>query len=112
MEQEINTYIAKRSFDSSDKSLLNALRSYDDNLFIDGSVVEQVDMECIANLVSAQERLSHMGKTIILLEPSAPLRTLFYLTKINQIIPAFKTNVQAEHYLREMNKSFIQSANS
>jgi len=108
MKQEINTYIAKRNFDSSDKSLLNALR----NLFIDGSVVEQVDMECIANLVSAQERLSHMGKTIILLEPSAPLRTLFYLTKINQIIPAFKTNVQAEHYLREMNKSFIQSANS
>ncbi len=111
MEQELNTYIAKRNFDTSDKSLLNALENYDDNLFIDGSVVEQVDMRCMALLVSAQERLSHMGKTIILLEPSSPLRTLFYFTKLNQIIPTFKTIVQAEHYLRQMNKSFTLSAN-
>lgn len=112
MNQSIEIITAKRHFNDKGNELMNVLETLNDNIFIDGSVIEKVEMICISKLVLAHERLQKQGKTIVILAPSAPLRTLFFITKINQIIPSFKTIEQAKSYLREMNKSFILTANS
>jgi len=103
MNKSIEIITAKRHFNKADNALINVLEKHDDNIFIDASVIEKVEMKCVSYLVLAHERLRKKGKTILILSPSKTLRTLFFVTKINQIIPCFKTIEQAKNYVREMN---------
>lgn len=60
-----------------------------------------IDSCSLQSLIKAHIQLSSNHKKLLLINPSAPIRTLLYLTKIADIIPYFVNIQDAIKHLQE-----------
>jgi ABC-type transporter Mla MlaB component len=88
-----------------EKQQLKEIVNVANSTFIDLSQTTKVDAYALAKILFTYEKLSMKGKTLALINPSASVRTLLYVTKLHNIIPSFANLRMANQHISNIEKN-------
>lgn len=94
---ETNSSLTKQN-----PSDIQQILSINDNALINMSKTNIMDIYALSKILSTYETLCSQGKTLALINPSAPIRTLLYITKLHNIIPCFANLTMANQHIQYM----------
>lgn len=72
------------------------------SVIFDLTTTQHMDSGSLAQLIDIQQKLQRKGYDLALINPQAPIRTLLYVTRVNQLIGIFPN-------LTAANRHFIQN---